>query len=110
MGPYSRANATGSSSIKRMILFIKNSCPYCKKVLDFAHANGIVFQKLKEKQEAGVLDELLKRGGKSQFPYLVDEENGIEMYESSDIVAYLAQKYGKDIATAANIGNVCPID
>jgi glutathione S-transferase len=58
----------------------------------------------------GVLDELLQRGGKSQFPYLVDEEAGVEMYESGDIVAYLAKKYGKDAATAPIVPNVCPID
>jgi glutaredoxin len=93
-----------------MILFVKTGCPYCKKVLDFAAANGIAFAQLKEKHEPGVLDELLQRGGKSQFPYLVDEEAGVEMYESGDIVAYLAKKYGKDAATAPIVPNVCPID
>lgn len=33
--------------------------------------------------------ELLARGGKQQVPYLVDEERGIEMYESDDIIAHL---------------------
>lgn len=35
-----------------------------------------------------------ERGGKSQFPYLVDENTGTEMYESADIVRYLARTYG----------------
>jgi glutaredoxin 3 len=93
-----------------MILYIKNGCPYCKKVLNFAASHGITFSKLKEKHEPGVLDELLKRGGKSQFPYLVDEAAGVEMYESGDIVKYLAGKYGKDAATAPTVPNVCPIE
>ncbi len=33
--------------------------------------------------------ELVAKGGKGQVPYLVDEERGIEMYESNDIIAHL---------------------
>ncbi len=93
-----------------MILYMKTGCPYCIKVLKFAEDNGIVFSQLKEKRDPGVLDELLKRGGKSQFPYFVDEETGIEMYESADIVEYLAKKYKKDATTSARVANACPID
>ncbi len=93
-----------------MILFVKTGCPYCKKVLDFAEQNNITFAQLKEKKEPGVLDELLKRGGKSQFPYLVDEEAGVEMYESADIVEYLAKKFGKDASTSPKVPPVCPIE
>jgi glutaredoxin len=93
-----------------MILYVKTGCPYCKKVLDFATSQGITFSQIKEKHEPGVLEELLKRGGKSQFPYFVDEATGVEMYESSDIVTYLAEKYGKDAAAAPTVPNVCPID
>lgn len=81
-----------------MILYIKNGCPYCKKVLDFAAANGISFSQLKEKHEPGVLDELLSRGGKSQFPYLVDEKNNVEMYESEDIIRYLEKNKEKSLS------------
>ena len=33
-------------------------------------------------------------GGKSQFPYLVDDNTGVSMYESDDIIDYLYDKYG----------------
>jgi glutathione S-transferase len=36
----------------------------------------------------------LAKGGKAQFPYLVDPNTGKAMYESDDIVAYLYQTYG----------------
>lgn len=72
-----------------LTLYIKNGCPWCKKVLDFAAEKGIAFTTLKEKNDAGVLDELVQRGGKPQFPYLVDETAGVEMYESGDIIEYL---------------------
>ena len=32
--------------------------------------------------------------GKALFPYLVDPNTGVEMYESSDIVRYLFSEYG----------------
>ncbi len=35
------------------------------------------------------------RGGKAQFPYLVDPNTGAEMYESLDIVSYLFETYGQ---------------
>jgi glutathione S-transferase len=35
-----------------------------------------------------------RRGGKYQFPYLVDPNTGKEMYESDAIIAYLFERYG----------------
>ncbi len=35
-----------------------------------------------------------RRGGKYQFPYLIDPNNGIEMYESDAINDYLFEHYG----------------
>jgi len=36
-----------------------------------------------------------QRGGKLQFPYLVDPNTETAMYESDDIIAYLYRTYGK---------------
>ena len=38
--------------------------------------------------------EVVTKGGKAQFPYLVDPNTGKAMYESDDIVAYLFEEYG----------------
>jgi len=38
--------------------------------------------------------ELASRGGKVQVPYLIDPNTGREMYESDDIIVYLAKEYG----------------
>jgi glutathione S-transferase len=38
--------------------------------------------------------EVLRRGGKLQFPWLVDPNEGVEMYESDDIVRHLFRNYG----------------
>jgi glutathione S-transferase len=37
---------------------------------------------------------LLARAGHVQFPYLVDPNTGVEMFESAKIIAYLERKYG----------------
>ena len=38
---------------------------------------------------------VLEKGGKTQFPYLVDPNTSTEMYESADIVRYLFETYGR---------------
>lgn len=72
-------------------LYYKTTCPYCVKVLDFAKEHDITFT-LKDINDEGVAEELIERGGKRMVPYLVDEEVGKEMYESSDIIAYITLK------------------
>lgn len=36
-----------------------------------------------------------EKSGKQQFPFLVDENSGVALYESQDIIHYLFQHYGK---------------
>lgn len=38
---------------------------------------------------------VVDRGGKAQFPFLIDPNSGQQMYESLNIVAYLYDKYGQ---------------
>ena len=38
--------------------------------------------------------EVERRGGKQQFPYLVDPNAGKALYESDEIIRYLYQEYG----------------
>ncbi|MDP3965785.1 MAG: glutathione S-transferase N-terminal domain-containing protein [bacterium] len=71
-----------------LILYVKTGCPWCQKVLDFATEKGIQFE-LRNIADPAVAQELINRGGKRQVPYLVDEKNAIEMYESADIIEYL---------------------
>jgi glutathione S-transferase len=50
---------------------------------------------LKDISSDSVLEaELVARGGQSMVPYLVDTAQGVEMYESDDIVAHLQKHYG----------------
>ncbi len=78
-----------------LTLYVKPGCPYCAKVLAAGEELGINFD-LKSSADPENVEELIARGGKRQFPYLVDTERGTEMYESDDIVTYLHEHYGKD--------------
>lgn len=74
-----------------IILYGKTTCPYTAKTIGALDALGLPFE-LKDVRDRAIFDELEKRGGKTQIPYLVDEN--VEMYDSGDIIAYLEQKYG----------------
>ena len=71
------------------ILYIRPTCPYCIKVLNFAQENNI---KLDTKDIANheVLEELINIGGKSQVPFLYADNGEVKMYESDDIIEYLS--------------------
>ena len=69
-------------------LFMLDYCGYCKKVIDFLEEHKIPYKQIdiseKPNEEA-----LVRIGGKRQVPFIIDKENNIEMYESSDIIEYL---------------------
>ncbi len=69
-------------------LLYKPNCPFCQKVLAFTNEHNIPVT-LKDIAEQEHSDLLMKRGGKRQVPFLIDEEKNITMYESDDIIAYL---------------------
>jgi glutaredoxin len=76
-------------------LYSFEGCPACRRVrrtlteldLDFVHRTCPIGDSENRRR-------LLTRGGKSQVPYLVDPNTGVEMYESRDIVRYLLKQYG----------------
>lgn len=68
-------------------LYISETCPYCRKVIDFFEENNIKYNK-KNVIEPENLNMLLKLGGKAQVPFLDDFEKNISMYESDDIIEY----------------------
>lgn len=75
-----------------LTLYVKPGCPFCARVLRTGEELGLTFD-LKSSDKEGVVDELIERGGKHQFPYLIDSEHDVEMYESDDIIDYLHQHY-----------------
>jgi glutathione S-transferase len=76
-------------------LYEFEACPYCRKVreaLTMLDLEAMIYPC--PKNGPRFRKEVVAKGGKAQFPYLVDPNTGKAMYESDDIVAYLYQTYG----------------
>lgn len=81
---------------KMLQLYDIENCPYCRLVreaLTELDLDAEIYPCPKSGER--FRPELVERGGKAQFPYLVDRNTGVEMYESLDIVAYLFETYGQ---------------
>ena len=71
------------------------NCPYCRLVreaLTELDLDALILPCPKNGER--FRPELIERGGKAQFPYLIDPNTGVEMYESLEIVTYLFETYG----------------
>lgn len=80
---------------KPLELYEFEVCPYCRiarEALSALSLDPIVYpcpkggKRFREKVKA--------EGGRYQFPYLVDPNTGVAMYESADIADYLFREYG----------------
>lgn len=69
-------------------LYVFAGCPYCIKVLRAFDSMGVKYEIINAQRGTPGNAELIKLGGKSQAPFMVDEANNIMMYESDDIIAY----------------------
>ena len=69
-------------------LYILESCPYCKKVMDYCKTNSIKFHKFDIINKDN-LEKLTLLGGKEQVPFLYNEETQEKLYESEEIINYL---------------------
>ena len=80
---------------KTLELFEFENCPFCRKVreaLSILDLDADV--RPCPKRGPRFREAVRRRGGKAQFPYLVDPNKNVEMYESDDIVRYLFETYG----------------
>lgn len=70
-------------------------CPYCRiarEALSALSLDPVVYPCPK----GGKLyrEKVKSEGGRYQFPYLIDPNTGVSLYESADIVEYLFREYG----------------
>lgn len=77
-----------------LTLYVKDGCPFCRKVLDVGEDLGISFE-IKNTADKTVVAELVERGGKEQTPYLYDSDTDMGVYESGLITTYLKEQYKK---------------
>ncbi len=90
-----QVGAIGRRPEKTLELYEFENCPFCRKVREaFSILDLDADVRPCPKGGPGYREAVRKRGGKAQFPYLVDPNAGIEMYESDDIVRYLFDAYG----------------
>lgn len=85
----------GRRPVKPLEVYEFEGCPFCRLVRDALTAldlEAMVYPCPKGGQR--FRPEVERRGGKAQFPYLVDPNTGTEMYESMEIVNYLYREYG----------------
>lgn len=69
-------------------LYYRNFCGYSRKVLDYMEERGIEMVTHCLQTEEGAEQRLVEIGGKAQVPCLIID--GVALYESDDIIAYLA--------------------
>ncbi|MDN3508415.1 MAG: glutaredoxin [Candidatus Neptunochlamydia sp.] len=86
---YQQEESMPNHSVERahLILYVRNSCPYCTKVTKYLKKGRktIAIKDIGRDRQSG--QELVQIGGKRQVPCLVI--NGKAMYESSDILHWL---------------------
>lgn len=76
-------------------LYEFEACPFCRKVreaLSVLDLDAVIYPCPRGAPRFRA--EVERRGGRRRFPYLVDRNAGIEMYESDDIIRHLFSRYG----------------
>jgi glutathione S-transferase len=95
LGAGLRVGPTGRRPQQLLELYEFEGCPYCRKVreaLSQLDLDALVFPC--PKGGPRFREEVKAKGGKAQFPYLVDPNTGKALYESDDIVRHLYTEYG----------------
>jgi len=74
-------------------LYNMESSPYCRKVREALTELDLPYICKNAPKGSSTRDELRNRGGKIMVPFFVDPNNGVQMYESDEIVDYLYTTY-----------------
>ena len=77
-------------NMKDYKLYVGTVCRYCKKVEDFMQENNIEIPLENINEDRDAMMKLIDEGGKRQVPCLYHD--GVYLYESDDIIAYLKEK------------------
>ncbi|XP_031487024.1 uncharacterized protein LOC116255373 [Nymphaea colorata] len=89
----------GSSERKppeRLQLYEFEACPFCRRVREASTELDLSLEVYPcPKGSSRHREMVTKLGGKEQFPFLIDPNTGISIYESGEIVKYLYQQYGQ---------------
>lgn len=75
-------------------LYDFEGCPYCRKVREVLTELDLEYVCRPCGKGSNNRQFVEAEGGKQQFPFLVDPNRDVTMYESEDIIDYLAETYG----------------
>lgn len=95
LGAGMNVRGAGARPEKTLELYEFEGCPFCRKAreaLSILDLDAMIYPC--PKGGPRYREEVIARGGKAMFPYLVDPNTGTSMYESDDIVRYLCERYG----------------
>lgn len=89
------ASHAGARPERMLTLYDFEACPFCRKARE-ALTMLDLSANIRPCPKGGPTyrPEVVQRGGRAMFPYLVDPNTEQSQYESSDIVAYLYRHYG----------------
>jgi len=101
----------GARPDKLLELYDIEASPYCRKVreaLSILDLQAMIYPCPREgKRFRPIVQE---RGGKQQFPWFVDPNSGVSMYESDEIVKYLFRVYGDgDVPLLLRLGPITDV-
>jgi glutaredoxin len=83
------------SELESLSLYQFFSCPFCIKTRRALHKLNLPMEKRSVSRGSDYRQELIEQGGKVQAPCLrIEKEGNVQwMYESSDIISYLEQRF-----------------
>lgn len=92
---FSRNKNIYKRPVKPLELYEFEGCPFCRKVREAVTTLDldVIFYPC-PRGGPNYRSKVMKMGGKQQFPYLVDPNTKVQMYESDQIIAYLSKEYG----------------
>ena len=91
-----RVAELGERPAQLLELYDFEACPYCRKAREALTELDLEARILPcPKGGRRFRKALQARGGKTLFPYLVDPNADVEMYESDDIIRHLFGRYGR---------------
>ncbi|MFC6756638.1 MULTISPECIES: glutaredoxin family protein [Haloarcula] len=82
-------------------LYRLQACPFCERVVRMLDDLGLDYRSRFVEPMHSERDVVKRLTGKRTVPAIVDEETGVTMSESANIVAYLERTYGQDAGVDA---------
>lgn len=86
-----------------LVLFQRETCPYCKPVRELLTTLGISYLNVNVPKPREQRHELIRTTGSKFIPALVDGETIVpgKLEDNSDLITYLTERFGEPVAAPA---------